>query len=388
MHILYIFTSGHFFSPNNKRWFKLFQEQLDIRVSVLIQEPQEAVKKKFKSLYGNHFNVLYFQNEKNFLTKNYIKKFRYLKTVARKIDQLNPDVIHIHGLFFIYLALPLFFLKSRPKIVMNLWGSDFNSMYHKKLKNKLILRWLLKKSHMIWTTWLAMGDSLRAKFPKYTGKIRTIPLGVTNELFLRSSEKDIRSIRNRFTINPDEYLMIYTRGFVMNSNYHKIIKALSNIKKDLRYKVIFHHFRSKPEMDQYLKQLINAHGLHEKVVISHSELADKEMKALYELADLTFSLTEKEQFSRTIQEAILSDTHLILNDIEPYRYLKYFFNWNVDLVDVNDAEQLGSKIQYYITQQPKPDWKYEKTFIEKIFKFEDKEEFFNFFYQDLMDEKR
>jgi glycosyltransferase involved in cell wall biosynthesis len=270
---------------------------------------------------------------------------------------------------------------------MNIWGSDFNSMYHKKLKNRFILKWLLKKSNLIWTNWLAMGDSLRAKFPKYSGKIRTIPLGVTNELFIRCEEKNKQSIRSRFNIKPDEYLMVYTRGFVMNSNYHKILNALSHINRTLPYKVIFHHFRENLKTDEYLNQLINQYGLHEKVIISHSDLSDGEIKALYELADLTFSVTEKDQFSRTIHEAILSDTHLILNDIEPYRYLKYFFNWNVDLVDVNDAEQFGEKIQYYITQQPQPDWKYERTFIEKIFKFEDKEELFKSVYQDLMDEK-
>jgi glycosyltransferase involved in cell wall biosynthesis len=385
MHILYIFTSGHFFSPNNKKWFKLFQEQEDVRVSVLIQEPQEADKKKFKELYGNNFNILYFQNEKDLLKKNYFQKFGYLKSVSRKINQLEPDIIHIHGLYFIYLVLPLLFLKSRSKIVMNIWGSDFNSMYHKKLKNRVILSLLLRKSHLIWTNWLAMADSLRAEFPKYTGKIRTIPLGVTNELFIRCEEKDKQSVRSRFNIKQDEYLLLYTRGFVMNSNYHKILNALSYIRKDLSYKVIFHHFKKNQKTDKYLNQLIDNYELKEKVFISHSELSDEEIKALYELADLTFSVTEKEQFSRTIHEAILSDTHIILNDIEPYRYLKYFFNWNVDLVNVNDAAQMGNRIQYYITQKPETDWEYEKIFIEKIFKFEDKEELFKSVYENLMD---
>jgi hypothetical protein len=56
-------------------------------------------------------------------------------------------------------------------------------------------------------------------------------------------------------------------------------------------------------------------------------------------------------------------------------------------VNVNDAVQLGNKIKYYITQKPEPNWKYERTFIEKIFKFENKEELFKSVYQDLMDEK-
>jgi glycosyltransferase involved in cell wall biosynthesis len=270
---------------------------------------------------------------------------------------------------------------------MNIWGSDFNSMYHKKLKNKLVLRWLLKRSNLIWNNWLAMGDSLRAKFPRHSPKIRTIPLGVTNELFLRCEAGAKQLVRRKFNMNPDEYLMVYTRGFVMNSNYHKLLHALSHVNTDLPYKVIFHHFNINHNIDNYLNQLINDYGLQGKVIISHSDLSDEEIKALYELADLTFSLTDHDQFSRTIHEAILSDTHLILNDIETYRYLKYFFNWNVDLVNVDDAVQLGNKINYYITQKPESKWKYERTSIEKIFKFEDKEALFKSVYQDLMDEK-
>lgn len=387
MHILYVFTSGHFFSPNNKKWFKLFRNHQDVKISILIQEPQAEIKEKFHVQYGKYFNIHYFQSKEQLLKKSYIKRFTYIKHIARRIDQLAPDIVHIHGMYNIYLVLPLFFINTRPKIIMNVWGSDFNIMFNEKLKNRIVFKKILKKSRLIWANWLAMADNLRARFPKYNNKIRTLPLGVTDELFTESTEEDKNFIKKKFNIQKDEYLIVYTRGFKMNSNYHQILKALGRMNQDVPpYKVVFQHFKNNPFMDQYLQQLIDENNLQKNISISHADLSDGEMKALYELADLTFSVTGKEQFSRTIHESILSNTNLILNDIEPYRYLKYFFNWNVNLVDVNDEEQLGRKIEYYITYKPETNWEYERKFIEKIFKFENKEELFKSVYQDLIDE--
>ncbi|MFW6046518.1 MAG: glycosyltransferase [Candidatus Woesearchaeota archaeon] len=386
MHILNIFTSGHFFSPNNKKWFRLFHNYEDIKVSIMIQEPHEDIKEKFHNQYGNYFNVLYFQNKDALLKKHYIKRFFYLKYFARRIDEINPDIIHIHGLYFTYLVLPLLFIKCKPKIVINVWGSDFNIAFQNKLKNRILLKWLFKKSHLIWANWLAMADNIRSKFPKYNNKIRTIPLGVNDDLFLKSNEIDRKSIIEKFDIKQEEYLILYTRGFVMNSNYHKIIEALGKIDTAIPYKVIFQHFKHNRDMDEYLFKLINKYDLQDKVVISHSELSDGEMKALYELADLTFSVTTKEQFSRTIHEAILTDTNLILNDIEPYQYLKYFFNWNVELVNINNTEKLAQKIEQFITKKPLPNWEYEKTIVQKVFRFENKENLFKTIYEDLINE--
>jgi len=387
MHILYIFTSGHFFSPNNKKWFKLFRNHQNVKISLLIQEPPLKIKNKFEDKYGKYFDILYFQNKNQLMKKSLIKRFTYIKNIARKIDLMAPDIIHIHGLFFIYLVFPLFYIKTKPKIIMNVWGSDFNILYHEKFKNRFIFNRIIKKSNLIWTNWIAMADSLRTTFPKHNKKIRTIPLGVTDELFFKCNNEDKNSVLKKFNLKKDEYLIVYTRGFTMNSNYHRILEALGKMKLDLPpYKVIFQHYKSNPKIDQYLQKLIKENNLQDKVIISHHELTDGEIKALYELADLSFSATTNEQFSRTIHEAILSNTSLILNDIEPYRYLKYFFNWNVDLVDIKNTMQLGKKIEYYINQQPIPQWKYEKAFIEKIFKFEDKESLFKSVYEGLINE--
>ncbi|MFP4019916.1 MAG: hypothetical protein ACLFUH_11775, partial [Bacteroidales bacterium] len=81
-----------------------------------------------------------------------------------------------------------------------------------------------------------------------------------------------------------------------------------------------------------------------------------------------------------------TDTNLILNDIEPYQYLKYFFNWNVELVNINNTEKLAQKIEQFITKKPLPNWEYEKTIVQKVFRFENKENLFKTIYEDLINE--
>ena len=387
MHILYIFTVGHFFSPNNKKWFKLFYNHNDIEVSALLEEPQDEIKEEFSSRYGQFYNIVYFQNKQKFLKKNFFKRFFYLKSVARKIDALDPDVIHIQGIYFSYMVLPLLFIKTKPKIIVNIWGSDFNIMYFQFLKNRIIINWLIRKCHLVWCNWFVMSDSIKEKFSKYIKKIYTIPVGVSRDIFIPAKEENRDYIRKKFNIQKDEFLIIYTRGFKMNSNYHKIINALGHINTNYPYKVIFHIFRNDPIMDNYFNKLITANNLEDKIIISHCDLADEEIKALYEIADLTFSASEKDQFSRTIHLAILTNTNIILNDIEPYRYLKYAFNWDVDLVDVNNVAELSRRIEYYITHKPRAEWNSEKMFIKKMFDFESKGDLYKAIYQELINKK-
>jgi hypothetical protein len=110
------------------------------------------------------------------------------------------------------------------------------------------------------------------------------------------------------------------------------------------------------------------------------------MKALFNLAKLTFSITSREQFSRTIAEAILSETALILNDIEPYRYLVNQFNFRVDLVDITESKTFGELIEQYIKNPTKPEFSKEKNIVRDLFDFESKYDEFRTLYQKLIED--
>ncbi len=370
--ILHVFTvDGHFFSPNNKKWFKLFHDDPETEHHIIIQDCKEDVKNRFHKLYKDYYTIQYFKPIKNIMNLSLLKRLHYLKIISKKISGIFPDIIHVHGLYSIYMIIPLLLVKNPVKIIFHIWGSDFNIHYKKKIKNRLVFNYLIRKSNLVWVNWLSMADDVKASFPRLRHKIKTIPLGVTRELFQIAPEEAKNKIMEKYSLSGKEYLIIYTRNFAWNSNYHKLVEAFRHV-KEKNYKVVFQYFRRNEEYENLLKKQIKKYKLEDKIIISHFQLTDYEIKALYELAGLTFSMTNHEQFSRTVWEAILSNTNIILNNIEPYRYLKYFFNWNVDLININDTLKLGQSIDAYIKNRPTPSYEDEKQILNKMFTFDNK----------------
>ncbi len=384
MHILYIFTAGHFYSANNKKWFPLLKNTKGQKFTILIVECDEQIKTKFTLEYGSFFNIIYFKNRKDLLSLSLLDRYQYVRALAVTLDNLDPDIIHLHAAFNSYMVYPLFFIKKKPKIIYNIWGSDFNLGYYNNFKRRQIIKWLIRKTSLVWTNWFAMRDKVIKEFPKFADKIQTILWGTDGYLFKPEDTIAQENIQKLYDIKKNDYVMLYVRGFTLNSNHKLLIESLKYVNKDFAFKLILHYPHFEHSFVMQLKKQISTLGLMDKIILSHNLLNDKEMKTLFEISDLTFSLTTQEQFSRSIFEAILSDTNLILNEIPPYQYLKNHFKFNIIMVDVNDTKKLGNQINDFINKQPTPDWTYEKTIIRKYFDFETKSEQYIQIYKKLL----
>jgi len=381
---LFVFTSGTFRSANNKKWFHLFQNHPDAEITILIKQCSAEELSGFEKNFGSRYKIIFFPAQEELLKLPWLKRLGIIRSVAGSIDEFSPQIIHIHGLFYTYLIYPLMLIRSKAKIIYNVWGDDFNSSYRKRIKNRYLVRWLIRKAALIWANWYALGDMLKAEFPQAISKIRTIPLGIDEDLFQPASEQHILSVREKFKIAGGEYIMLYARGFYENANQHRLIQALAHLPADLNFKLILQHSVANETYENRLTELIKKHDLQEKVVLSHEYLSDGEMKALFQIANLSFSLTINEQLSRTVFESILSDTHIIFHDIEPYRYLKNNFGFQIDLIRPGDEQVLARRIFYYITEKPQCDWRYEKLLINRLFRFETKADTFLSIYKSLL----
>jgi hypothetical protein len=384
---MYIFTSGFLNSANNKQWFKIFNQNENLDISILISDCDENLKKDFYKEYNNFYNIIFFKKYNEMMKTSFLKRFFYLKKIAKKIDEINPDIIHIHGCYYTYLIKPLFFIKSEPKIIFNVWGSDFNLAYFNNLKQKIIMSWLFKKSNLIWANWFAMADNLKNHFPKYISKIKTILWGIESDIFEKASKDAKNNIIKKYNLKENDFLMISTKGFVKIANQHKLVNSIKFINPNINFKLILHCGVKNEEMDKILYNIIKENKLSDKVIISHNFLTNDEIKALFEIANLSFVIPSMDQLTRAIFETILADTNLILSDIKPYKYLKEIYNFNFDLVDVNDEKQLAKRIEYYIKNNPKPNWDYEKTVIKRVMNFENKAKYFIEIYKNLLEGK-
>ncbi len=384
LRILYIFTSGHFDSANNKKWFDLLAGDKRYEILILIQDCDKNKKEEFENRYGNFFQILYFKSLPDLLKLNYLQRYHYLKEIAKEIDKFKPEIIHLHGLFYTYMAIPVFLLKVKPKLIFNIWGSDYNFAYKNKLKNKILFKRLIKKASLIWVNWFALEQQLKMEFPQYAHKIKTILWGVENELFESPTEMTRKKIREKFNIKPEDYIFVYARAFNKNSNHLNILKAVMQLDPQKNFKFIFHNRNMNADNFQSVMSFVKQHHLKEKVLLSTKSLNFEEMKALYAEADVVLSLTTQEQLSRTTFEAILSDSHLIVNKNPSYTFLKQVFDFNIHMVDVGDIQSLTETFQYYIETRPAVDWRYEKVIIQRLFRFDAKKDKYFGIYMNLI----
>ena len=387
MTILFVFTGGGLRSVNTKKWLDLFKNDNDLRISFFLKETSEQEKEALERAYPG-YRFLFFKNFSEIKNLNIYQRFKYIRAMARQIDQLAPDIVHLQGLFYTYMVYPLFFLKNKPVFIFNIWGSDFNLHYKKHLKNTLLIRYLFKKADLIWTNWFQLGLEVKKDFLKFENKIKTIPWGVTDDLFEAVEQKKVEELRRRFKIEPHDYVLLYTRGLVPNSNHQQLIKAIARLEAHLKFKLIIHVPKVNPDYKTKIQQLIDRFKLNEKIIWSHDYLADREMQALYAMADLSFSLTTKEQFSQTIIESILNDCHLIVNRNPAYRFLQEVFRFNIEMVDVQNTEQLAETIKQFIVNRPEVDYGYEKMVINRLFCFSRNKAHFLQIYNELRRRKQ
>ncbi len=384
--VLYIFTGANYRSVNVKKWLDWLNDFPELNSYVMLLDLPIDEKKELKLQYPT-IKFLFFKPLIEIKKLSLKKRFLYIRAIAEKIGQLNVDVIHLHGAFYKYMIYPLLFLKDNPALIYNVWGSDFNLHFKKNVKSTLLLKYLFKKSDLIWTNWYQLALEIREYFPKFKEKIITIPWGVSENVFSPPNAAIIETLRQQYQLSKKDYLLLYTRGMVQNSNHDKLLQAISFLPKDLNFKLIIHGSNKNSNILQKLKQFVKKNGLENFVIFSEKYLSEEEMKALYHVADLVFSLTTREQFSQVIIEALLRDCHLILHQNSAYQFLKEVFRFNVELVDVYKPKQLAKVIEKFIREQPTPDFSYEKAVINRLFRFSKKKNEIFQTYQSVIERK-
>ncbi len=387
LNVLFIFTTGNLNSVYHKMWFNAFYQK-EIDISLIIAHDNDAAAQEFFDTY-NAFYRVHFTKPHQTIVKF---PFRHIPSefmrMLKFIRSVHPDIIHVQGCYNTFLVLPLLFIRKQFKLIFNIWGNDYNLLFRTSKNHQLLIRWLLKKSDLIWLMWYELTEKVKKDFPAYANKTKTILWGVNSGLLRRkSSERTLEALKHRFNLTDSSYKLIYVKGFKASNNQYELVRALDMIDKSLDFQVILHCAGANDTM--YLntvEKIIKNSDLANKVGVSQDYLTEEEMYGLFELADLSFAISSEDQLTITIFESIIANTNLILNDIEPYRILKKKTRINLDLIDITDTERFGKKIEAYIKKRTRPDWDRALEFIRNEYLFDKKTGTFIHVYQNLLKE--
>ncbi len=273
------------------------------------------------------------EKEKNFLqnkwegaTPHFIKSyffgnFGFSLKYFSLVKKINPDVIHVHGLWM-FNSFVAFILSKKYKIVISPHGmlSDEALSYNKIIKRiflKLYIKKLLRLSKIIATS--EKEKFYISKFSK--NKIKIIPNGIwIPEKFLL--EKDIVSKKKKIITvgrlhkkkNIDNLIHIWNK---INNNF-----------RDWELKIIG---SGDKKYTNYLKDL----SISKNINFEEEKFGSK-LFFEYKSAALFICISKDENFGMTIGEAMRSGTPVIVSDNLPWNSINNKgVGWSISLKDQN-----------------------------------------------------
>ncbi|MGH9858226.1 MAG: glycosyltransferase family 4 protein, partial [Acidobacteriota bacterium] len=119
------------------------------------------------------------------------------------------QIIHAHGVTgFTLASLRFCGFFDRPALLKGATKGDFGNIFNQNnLKHRLYQKWILSSNRLIAISGEMKEELLSCEVPK--DRIINIPNGVHTEKFCPPSTAQKVSLRNRFSIDPDQVLFLY-----------------------------------------------------------------------------------------------------------------------------------------------------------------------------------
>lgn len=222
--------------------------------------------------------------------------------IKREIDEVDPDLVHAHSLWYSYAMVPLLLRPSVPKFVVTNHSSSFLRNYYSdsaltNLKLRFAGRWpdicITPSRELQQTT----GDIASAP-------VAWIPNGVNVDEFSPDAETTPIS-HDLGQLPEDAFVVLTTRRFEPKNGMRYLVKSIPHTDEDI-YFVMIGDGSNHAELKQWVQQ----QGLSDRVSMPGSVPHD-EIAAYYQLADIAVLPSLKEAISISGLEAMASGTPLI-----------------------------------------------------------------------------
>jgi glycosyltransferase involved in cell wall biosynthesis len=275
------------------------------KVNVLSYEPIKVIKE---------VNFIKFFSNLNWLFKSKIpinKKIRILRYflsegyIRKIIHQLNPDIIHIHGLSLGTLPFINATIASNIPFILTLHGLNFFdsnipiSKYERDFEKKMI-ETLNSKGITITVISTGIKDKILGHFNIVNPeKIVVIPNGIDYNKFQLSTSKEI--LREKYGIPEDKKVLINVGSLCPLKNQSFLIDAILQLPEYIREKIICFIIGEGVERKR-LESLIKENNLEKNVILT-GYLDNEKVGEYYTMSDLTVITSTSEGFGMPFLES-------------------------------------------------------------------------------------
>ena len=241
----------------------------------------------------------------------------WIAGLERKIKELSPDVVIVHGIAKIS-AVRVALLKKRQKKFKVVYDEHMTFDASRSRAKILYPLFRLLCSNLILTTADGLvGTSnvsklwMNKKYGFPLDSIRVIPLGADNILF-RYDAFSRETTRKQLSLEPDDLVFIYAGKLVAEKGPHVLVEAgiiLLRREYNMGIKILLVG-NGPATYVEMMEQLINAHSLTSSF-IWHDLVPNEELYKFYSAADVAIW---PRQASLSMMEAMSTGLPIIISD--------------------------------------------------------------------------
>ncbi len=273
------------------------------------------------------------------------------------------DLFIVQGAYSLLQSLLLTLLIRKDKMLLVAWGNGILGCFKDKNNKKIIAtKALFKMADRIAAPDQLMRDII-TYYPKGESKKYDFLWGISIEYHYLKKDKPQKFTTDFIGDLGDKYFIFWPRSILRLSRYDVGIEALAKLSEtrpDIIEKIKFVIWTGNTIDKNYLKELeckIDNLGLNKVVdIIIHPFLPDSDIKKIWERADLSVNLIENDGFSTQLGEAFITETPLLVNEIEAYSLVKKRFNLPLkftplDVISVAEDIERFYENRYYLKSE-------------------------------------
>lgn len=269
--------------------------------------------------------------------------------------QLDPDMIHIHGISLKNVPQIDVALRSEKPFVLTLHAlsipgsnDDFSlSTSVSKMKIRL-LEYLNRKNIRISVVGSKMKENLcRYADIKNQNMIEVIPHGVDLSRFSLNRSKN--SLREKYGIDESKTVFLSAGSLQKRKNYSIAIKAINKLPSEIQNNILY-LIAGEGEEEENLKRLIQNNNMDEQIKLLGYIPAD-DIVEYFKLADGIILCSKSEGCSRPMLEGYASGTPIII--FEDLEGMEDLYNPEaMQLIENRTVEDFADAISKFIEK----DW--------------------------------
>ena len=232
--------------------------------------------------------------------------------VKKLIKKINPDLLHLHTLY--YPSSLGIYSNFKPLVIMP-WNGDVIWKMGDSIYRRMFINYALKKADTILYNSSEMYRICKSKARKKTKFCNRV--GVDLNIFKPGINTE--DLRNHLNVKPQDKVILSARSLAEFYNIKVVLRAASRIikrKKNIKL-ILCWHSGEGCQIDE-LKHLAEHLGVKDNVIF-YGQAPYEEMPKLYNMADVLISLSLYDSCPMSMLEAMACGTPVVMGDLPQIR---------------------------------------------------------------------